>query len=511
MKILESPKLFYFILLSLSVGFILFATPFLRYPYDIFAHLISIDDMYRGIDSSTSIQSGRLLWHSFWASIFSFFHIESIALILRAKIIFIVQLFITFFSIYYFAKVLLRNLFKDISTLQVQYLALWSLLIWISIFATHSVHYHLVWSLWYAVNYQITLPLFFYIFALSLVLIVEPTSLKIKILFILQIFLISLIILRIHPMEFLYYLMYMSLLFALYIDKVYVFTKRYYIILIPLIALCLYALQDIKLENSAIFSYLSLEKVPLLYDEILKKGHHIIGHLNRKTSAINELMYLSLGFSFIMSIHILWTKLTKKVLDIDLRIYTILLLSTLFILIPLGQFSAGLFGILARPDVVHRLYFSSSIFLFLAMFTYYFSKIVMLKFYVVHMFMLLFILSTALYSKYFNHVSHNYYKNLQSIKHSLSDNTLNFHLSQENILAIGQALHSYERNATSKTLKYYARTDIAFVLKFMYHKDVYWESRRANPNYQQQYKLDTQPNKILFKTPKDFPNYVPFF
>jgi len=511
LKVLNNPKLFYAILLLLGLAFTLFATPFLRYPYDCFAHLISIDEMYRGIDSSTSIQSGRLLWHSFWASLFSFFYIESTELILRAKIIFTLQLFITFFSIYYFSKVLLRKLFKEIDTLDLQYLALWSLFIWISIFATHSVNHHLVWSLWYSVNYQITLPLFFYIFALTLVLISEETSLKVKILFIVQIILISFLILRIHPMEFLYYLMYMSLLLTIYLDKVYVFAKKYYYILIPLLLISIYALQYIKVEDSNIFSYLSFEKLPLLYDAILSKRHHIVSLLNRESSAMNELMYLILGLSLLISLHILWILINKQKLNIQLRIYIFVLISTFFLLIPLYPFSAGLFGILARPDVVHRLYYSSSIFIFLPLLSYYLSKIFHLKFIFVHIFIVLLLMLTALYSKYSHNISHNYYKNLQSIKHSLSDNTLDFHLSQAHILAIGKQLQDYETNTKFTAIKYYARTDIAFVLKFMYHKDVYWESRRANPNHKKHYQTDNHPNKILFKTPKDFPNYAPFF
>lgn len=507
---IKEQRYFYLILFLLALLTTLFANPFLRYPYDIFAHLITIDEMYQGIPSTTSIQSGRLLWHTIWATVFTILNIDSTELIVRAKIIFVTQVFIGFASIYYFSKVLLRNLFKDISLIHLQYLSLWSSLIWISIFATHSVNHHLVWSLWYGVNYQITLPLFFYTFALSLVLLLETRSIKIKILFILQIIGFSLFILRIHPMEFLYYLMYMSLLMAIYLDKVYLFAKKYYYMLIPLMAILIYGLQYINLESSQIFAYFSLEKFPLLYDAILTKGHHIVRHLNRESSAMNELMYLILGLSLIMSMYILYTIINKKRLNIDLRIYIFILISTLFILIPLYEFSAGFFGILSRPDVVHRLYYSSSIFIFLPIFVYYISKVFQLKFSFVHILIVLLLITTALYSKYNNHTSHNYYKNLQSIKHSLSDNNLDFHLSENNIITIGKQLHHYE-NTHSKAVKYYARTDIAFVLKFLYHKDVYWEGRRANPDYKKQYQIDKYPNKILFKPPKDFPHYAPFF
>jgi len=308
--------------------------------------------------------------------------------------------------------------------------------------------------------------------------------------------------------------MYISLLSLIYIQQIYALFKKYYAIAIPILLSLVYVLPLLHIENSKIFFYLSLEKLPFLYDTILSKGQHIVKHLNREASAINELMYLSLFFMLLMSLHLLWTIKQKQSLKINSKIYIFIVISSLFLLIPLYSFSSGLFGIITRDDVVHRMYYSSSIFLFLPLFIYYLSKVFKFKCIFVHISLFLILISTALYSKYMPYTSHNYYKNLQSIKHSLKDKNLDFHLSEANIISIGKVLQNDESNNLSKKpLFYYARTDIAFVIKFLYHKEVYWEGRRANPNHKQAYLIHTATTKtkILFQTPKDFPDYVPFF
>ncbi len=57
---------------------------------------------------------------------------------------------------------------------------------------------------------------------------------------------------------------------------------------------------------------------------------------------------------------------------------------------------------------------------------------------------------------------------------------------------------------------YYTRADIAFVIKYIYKRDVYWKGRRVNPDYIKIYKEnkhDTAYYHILFEIPKSFPPY----
>ena len=54
----DKQRNFYF-LLGFSLILILFTHPFLRYPFDMFTHLINIDKYYE----VTQIPKGRDLWH----------------------------------------------------------------------------------------------------------------------------------------------------------------------------------------------------------------------------------------------------------------------------------------------------------------------------------------------------------------------------------------------------------------------------------------------------------------
>jgi len=511
----KTPKYTYTIITIFALLFVLLTNPFLRYPYDIFAHLIAIDELYNGATyTTTSIQHNRLLWHDIWATLFHFFNIDSQQLFLRAKIIYTIQTSITLLSIYYFSHVIFRNLFKNIHTNALLYLSLWSTIIWFTIYATHSVHYNLVWNLWYSVNYQITLALFWYMTGLTLVLILEETSWQKKLFFIFQLLLLARFIIQIHSMELMYYFMYISLLSLIYIDKLYVILKKYYFIFIIAFIVIIYSIKKYIAESSKIFKYLNTEKFPLLYDDIFKIGKNIIEHLNRANSgSLNELMSLVFYFSLFMLVFFIWQSSKNKKI-VDYRILIFIFLSASFIFIPLNQFSGGLFALIARPDVVHRMYYSSSIFLLLPLFIYYLLTTYHISLKYLNIIIILILVSTFLFSKYNTDASHYFYKNIQSIQNSFYPNTYHFHLSSEQIKVIGQKIKSYEeKNNSTQKIYYYARADIAFVIKYIYHKDVLWEGRRANPDYIKHYHNDTKStiyHKVLFETPKMFPRYTPF-
>ena len=230
----KNNRLFYFIIL-LGCITLLYSNPFLRYPYDMFHHLIVMDDIYMQLihpiekvvgiwanDIYILIPTGemepltlirpRYLWHYMWAEIFFYLDIGSTQMFLRAKIIHVTQTIISLASIYYFSNVVLRNIFKNIPSYTLKWVSLWSVIIWLTIFATFSAAYHQVWIMWYSLNYQITLLLFWYMLGLTLVLLLEKTSWKTKFFFIFQILLLSRFMIQVHSMEFLYYLMHIALL-----------------------------------------------------------------------------------------------------------------------------------------------------------------------------------------------------------------------------------------------------------------------------------------------------------
>lgn len=527
----------YYSIVGLALIAILFTNPFLRYPYDMIHHLIVMDDFYvqltnpiqevvgifvndiyimipTGEDKAIELSSPRYLWHYMWSILFYLLHIDSTQMVLRAKIIHVVQVYISLFSLYYFSKVVIRNIFVNINSIILKWLSVWSVVIWLTIFATASVAYHQVWIMWYSVNYQITLPLFWYITALTLVLFLEKTSPKKKIFFILQILILSRFILQAHSMEFMYYLMYLSVFSLIFIDKIVYYFKIYFYMLLPLVGGMYYFIINYQPEQSKIFDYLSLTKLPELYQKIMHEGNILIHGYNRATASINDLMYFIGTLSIIFVIYLIWQKYKNKEIDINIRMLFFIGLTSLFVLIPLYQFSGGLFAVITKTMVLNRLYYSSSLFVLLPIFIFYFTKIYNIKFKYTHIIILVSLITVGIFSKYNNTFSHNYYKNINSIKNSFYKRKVSFNLNQKQIETIGNKIAQYEQsNPTHKKNFYYARADIAFVLKYIYKRNVCWKGRRSNPDYMKIYKENknyTDYTPILFEIPENFPPYKPY-
>jgi len=529
-------KYLYFFIVSIGVLAILLSYPFLRYPYDVFYHLIVVDDLYRALehpiekyigiwanDMYVMIQTGenepvhlardRHIWHYGWAMIFHLFHVESSQMFFRAKIIHIVQTYIALFSLYYFSNVVIRNIFTSLDKMTLRYLSLWSVVVWLSIFATFSGYYHQIWMMWYSVNYQITLALFWYMTALTIVLFLEKTSLKKKIFFVFQIVLISRFILQAHSMEFMYYSMYLFIFALVYGDKIVKFIKKYFYLFIPSVWAIWYFIKHYQPEHSRVFDYMHLGKLPELYEKIMHEGEILLhNNFNRAFASINELMYFIGIFGIILCVYFIFMKSNK--IHINQRMLLFIGITSLFLLIPLNQFSGGLFAMMTRTNVVNRLYYSSSLFVILPIAIYVFAKRYHLKLRTVNIVLFFCLVAVYTFSKYSNILHHNYYQNIQSIQNSFNEKKVGFNLNQTYINMIQQRLQNDEReNTSNKPICYYARADIAFVIKYLFHKKVYWEGRRANLDYVKKYQENTKDKScknILFKIPKNFPLYKPY-
>ncbi len=508
--------IFYLLFGALLVG-VLFSSPFMRYPYDIYYHLMHID----ALGGAGNIPEGRFIWHYIWAKFFDLLRVGQSEIFFRAKIIHFIQTYMAIFSIYYFSNVVIRNIFLNITTITTKYLALWSVIVWLTIFATFSMHHQLVWLQWYSVTYQITLPLFWYMAALSLVLLFEESSLPKKIFFTLQILLIARFILQAHSMEFLYFLMFLGTLALVYSSKVWLLFKKhpYPSIIIALLPV-LFA-QFYQPEESKFFKYLTPEGFPFLAKHIVIYGEYILDGRNRASASINELMYLVWLLGFFVICVAVKDILQKRVLFINLKLFITILLTSLFVLIPIFWWSAGIFGIITNENVVHRIYYSSTIFLLLPIFVYFLVHRFFAgkrELFITNLLIVSTLSATLLYSKYGTQNAV-YYQNVKSLYNSFSSEKVGFHLSGEQIALIGNELQKYEsNNSAHKSNFYFSRNDIAFVLKYIYRRDVYfeeWEKRTFNPDFAAIYrahlkKCSPKQNCILFETPAGFPPYAPY-
>ena len=481
-----------------------------------FTHLQHIDKQ----SIATSIPGGRGVWHYFWAQIFHLLHVDRTEIFVRAYIIHYIQSIASFLMLFYFTKVIIRNIFTNLASISLNYLAYWSTFIWFTIFSTVSEYYHQVWILWYSINYQISLPLTFLMTGVTISLIFESSLHRTKLIQTFIVILLSYTILRIHAMEFIYYLMFMGVLMLVYIDKIISLWKKYIFLSLPLTLLSIYVMmqgiEHIKTYaymQSPIFNYLSLEKLPQLLEKIRSNGQIITQHYNKASSTLNELIYISLITISFFLILVVFRYYKKYPLYVNIRFVIFLFITSFFILIPIFQYTSGLASILTYKTISYRFYFSSLLFLSIPTFIFYIFKLFKLSnIWLLNLGMALIILSTFFYSKYDTGYHQNYYKNIISIKNAFNQKKVGFNLSKNNIAIIGKNLKHYEfLNKTKKIEYYYARDDIAFIIKFIYRKPVLY-SRRGSWDYIKSYHEHTNTKYIpvLFDTPKGFPEYTRF-
>ena len=506
---------YFYLLMAISIISIFFTHPFMRYPYDIWEHLFTMDSEYINL---VNMPENRKVWHLFWSTVFELFGIENSQIILRAYIIHISQTLFALSSIFIFSRVVSRVVLAPADTLSLNYIAYWSTAIWITIFATFSVYYHHIWIMWYSVNYQITLPLFWYSLALATTLIFFDYSYRVKIFLLSLLIIILYLIFTIHPMELLYFIIYFVITIIIYFDKLFSYIKRYYLYLILAISLISFAIKESYSDSVPLIAgYLSVERLPLLYDLIVKNGKLLVDdQCNRAFASFNELMVLSLIVGLIALLVMFYR---KRETIINVRVYLLLFVTSLIVLLPLFEFTAGVASVLSNLNVVNRFYYSASIFLLLPISVYYLLHIItkQTNIKLFNFSIIVILLATTLYSRNFTEKK-NYYKNVKSLESSFSLKKVGFHLSDAEIRRIGELLAEYESSVEpDKSIYYLAKGDIAMVLKYIYRRDVYWRGRNTNPTYidmEDYIRIHKPMNKdveyIIFRTPNDFPVYEPY-
>ncbi len=256
----------------------------------------------------------------------------------------------------------------------------------------------------------------------------------------------------------------------------------------------------------------------MLYNVIVAQGEILVAGANRASASINELMYLIFYIGIIVSLIVVKNRLLKTNQFIDHRKFIFVLITSLFVAIPLYKFSAGLFAVITGLGVTNRFYYSSSLFVLLPISIYYVWYLIGDKYVSIakiNLSLIVVLFSVLIYSKYYTQ-NQTYYKNIKSIKNSFFERQVGFNLSKEQISIIGQITSQIElNNMPDKEIYYIARSDIAYVLKYIYNKKVYWSGRRGNIDYTNVYKKHRYHNSkiykpVLFKIPEGFPKYEPY-
>jgi len=311
--------------------------------------------------------------------------------------------------------------------------------------------------------------------------------------------------------------MYLSVLIIVYFDKIFLLWKKNIFLFLSLAFLSLYGgmqfvdhLKTYAYRQAPILKYLSFEKLPQLVDKLGIEGKIVIQHFNRASSTLNELIFLSLGAVSILLFLVLFRYYKGYTHHANIRFVAFLFITSSFILIPIAQYTAGMASLLTYQGLAYRFYFSSLLFLVIPIFIFYILRILKINnVWMLNLGIFFILFSTFIYSKYDISHQQNYYRNISSIKNAFSQKRVGFNLSDKNIAQIGKKIKYYESiKRTNKKEFYYARDDIAFVIKFIYQKPVLY-TRRGTKNYLKSYHnhRDTLYYPVLFDTPKGFPKY----
>jgi len=506
----------FYLLFAGTLILVFFSHPFLKYPYDMFTHLQRIDAQ----SIADTVPQKRLFWHYLWGQFFNLIHIDRTDIFLRAKIIHYTQTILSFLFVFFASRIFFKTLFTRVSTLTLHYLAYWSTIIWFVAYSNVSEFHHHIWILWYSINYQITLPMTYLAAALSISLLFQNEMRRTKALKAVGVLFLLYLVLRMHAMEFLYYLMYMGVLFLLFIDKILLWIKRYLYVSIPMLLALVYLTQQLiayisahTYRKSPILKYLSFEKLPQLWEKIQANGASLVGFFNKEAYILNELVYLSVLAVSLFMFTALYRHMKHYHDPVRIRLVIFLCVSAWFFFIPVFKTSVGIASLLTYKSISYRFYYSSLLFMALPASVYYFLSLQKrYRLWRLNLALIVILFGTYLFSKYHLGERQNYYRNITSLQYAFNKEQMRFNLSDEQIKTIGKRLEAYEKaNRTEKPLYYYARDDIAFVIKFIYQKPVLY-ARRGTLDYVKSYHEHKQKKytPILFEVPKDFPPYRRF-
>jgi hypothetical protein len=493
-------RFFYTVVFSFFV-FIFLSNPFLKIPYDMWHHLlkiVSLHDDGKPFAMFPEAVEGRFLWHLFYAKLFKLTGVNDI--FIWAKIIHVIQFGLSCLSIYYFSFTVFKILMPREQRIELKYLSLIASFLWFIGNGTFSVAHQQAWIMWYSVTYQgFTIPLFWYITALTLRIFYEDETNQKMFFYALLIIIGAALIGKIHSMELLYYLIHLSLLCLINYKKVLFAVKKHYFKLIILL-LSLTGIIRLLIEDEIRLILLIKEKNFL--DEIYETGRLVTNSLNRFRSSFSEIAILSLLAAIVFTTYYLFNKrkYLDKIINFNASLFLYILLSAiLFSLIPVNNFLAGIAANVTNAGVVYRFFFASPWFIFLPMTTFIFLRPVnhRIKLHllvgtnVLLMIILIILSKTAFTGTLFYNVKSivdAFYKERVSIQYSTDTiNKLRDIISKKNAESINK----------NKPNLYYIRGDLAPIVRGVFREYVYQPSAKAmyplisfyRKNFYQEYNL----------------------
>lgn len=504
----------YYILIGVSLVFILLSNPFLKIPYDPLDHLMRIASLH---DEGTCFVFWpedirlRYFWHHMWADLFKISGINDF--FVWAKIIHAFQFLLAFGAVIYFSRTAIRLLLNAKETIHVKFLSFFSVVFWFIGNGTFSIAYQQAWIMWYSVTYQgLTIPLFWYVTALTLKLFFEDTTDKKKVFFVLQIAATSFIIAKAHSMELLYYFVNLVIILLISMKRLLGLKHKKVLLLYIPLGVCM------LLFMTVVVRYSMPEQVPFLkllsahetigqtFQKINTLGHDIISQkLSRFPDSFSEATLISLISAVMFRIYCFFQKGNSFSLNRGIFDY-LLVSSLLFSLIPVVPFLAGLGGYLTNEGVIYRFFFASPWFVFLPFLTYTLltrinNRISLYKVIFANALIIILIILSSHYLL-FNTV----YGNVKSIIISLDRDKVGVQYSKDDIDVLREIIMSHDGQNKGKPDIYYIRGDLAYLVRGIFRKYAY-AGRLSHLPKQSFFDsgLDKKYNLIDVALPENFP------
>lgn len=495
-------------LIGLTLLFIFFSNPFLKIPYDMWAHLNWIAGMHdegKCFEFFPENVYERCFWHSLWAKFFQATGINDI--FEWAKIIHVSQSILAFLAVFYFCKTVLKNILLGIEVSHINCLSYIAVFIWFIGNGTFSVAYQQAWIMWYSVNYQgLTIPLFWYITALTIKIVHEDLS-PLKILFyLLQTAAISVLIAKAHSMELSYFLIHLTVILLINARRL----LPYFYIVIPVIVSVVVIVRHFVEEQIQLFALLtSGDGLKTVVQRIVEAGSRVVdGRLNRFPDSFSEIAIFSILSGIAFRIFYLYKR--KDITSFKIKVFDyVLVTSVFFFMLPTTRVGAGIGSyLIGTPDVVWRFFFASPWFVFLPVIIYAllncFSKKAGINRAMAANIAIVLILIFS--SKYFFYGA--LFKNAKSIIASIDNSRVGFQYAAEDIDKLKEIILKYEIAKGEKPNIYLVRGDLGPVVRGVMRKYVYMGDRRLPlPTRDSFFKkgLDKKYNLIDITLPPDFP------
>lgn len=513
----------------------------MKYPFDMYRHLLLIDRFY---DHPAQLPHvNKYYWHYVWAHLFRLLGLDNTTIFLRAHIIHYVQTLLSTLLVFLASRILIRNLFLSLSPIFINFLAFDAVIVWLVVFATASEGQHLVWMQWYSLTYQITLPITYAMLGALFYLLFERHSVTAKIVVATLFVIGTTIVLTIHSMEFVYFMLYVSVLTLLYADKLMRIAYTHRILTAIAVLFLVAVLYNIK-TLVALVSYKMPPILTLLThntpEEILGfvrlHGITLLNGVNRAWAAVNLLDYIAIGSAATMVLKHVRERIRHRTPRLRTRIALFLLIASLFVEIPLHVYSAGIASLVTDLYLVNRFYYSALLFIALPAALYYlFTRKDNTRLFTTQGIFVALLLGSIALSKYCDCYRHNLYKNVHALLSAFDERKVGFNLLQPEIDRIGEFVERYKRELpdtagvtvvsiddiffllplppSERYPTIYTREDIAFVLRHVYrlphvYLPYHWNGTRIDPKaYLKAYRNDPHPQKRLLEVPKAFPPY----